>query len=287
MPPEMTAAPAAPRLAEWLSHTAAAIPLSIGDMLRKSAALWPEQEAVVFSHQPLIAEVRWTFAALDRQATLLAERLLAFGYQPGDRIAILGPNHPEWILLEYALAKAGLVLVALNPLYKKDELIFTLNDSAVCGLFYADRIGGALTVDILAEVRAHTPLLRSEHSFSAGIPALLEGAPTPVALPVVDPAALFMIQYTSGTTGKPKAVHISHAAIVTTAHNAWTAWGLGSSSRVCHGFPLFHIGGSGHATPAAAVVGASTHPLYIFKAALLWTSWSMNAAIRLSACRRC
>ena len=109
MPPEMTAAPAAPRLAEWLSHTAAAIPLSIGDMLRKSAALWPEQEAVVFSHQPLIAEVRWTFAALDRQATLLAERLLAFGYQPGDRIAILGPNHPEWILLEYALAKTHAV----------------------------------------------------------------------------------------------------------------------------------------------------------------------------------
>ena len=255
-----------PQLAETFSEEQVSMPLSLGALLAHSAQRWPAQDAVVFSAQPLIGNIRWTYQTLDQMTTRLAQGMLSFGYRPGDRIAVLGPNHPEWILLEYAIAKAGLVLVALNPLYKGDELAYTISDSGVVGLFHADRIGTSSPAQTLQSIRTRIPLLKTLHSFSDGITDLMESEDSERSLPAVDPNALFMIQYTSGTTGSPKAVHISHQAIATTASNAYLTWGFNAESRVCHGFPLFHIGGSGHSTPAAAAVGATTFPIYIFKA---------------------
>lgn len=240
--------------------------LTIGDLLTRSANAWPDQEALVHRHQPLIDSAQWTYSELERDATRLARGLLADGCAPGDHVAIYAPNHPEWILLEYALAKAGLVLVALNPLYKAEELDFTLTDSRVKALFYADRIGGQEIAPLIDDVRRRTPLLRWAKGLADGIPSLMHNAPSDIALPTVDAAKAAMIQYTSGTTGTPKAVYLSHKAIVTTAANSYRIWGVKEQSRVCHGFPLFHVGGSGNSTPGAALRGATTLPLYIFKA---------------------
>jgi fatty-acyl-CoA synthase len=77
-----------------------------------------------------------------------------------------------------------------------------------------------------------------------------------------------MIQYTSGTTGVPKAVRISHRAIMTTARSSFRTWRLGEHSRVCSGFPLFHVGGSGNSVPGACINGAALLPLHIFKSAV-------------------
>jgi fatty-acyl-CoA synthase len=243
-------------------------PLSLGDALTDAAARWGDKEAVVYRHQPAIADAVWTYAQLDEDASQLAAALAELGFLPGERLAIWGPNHPEWVLLEYAIAKAGLVLVALNPLYKLAELEFALRDSRAVGIFHADRIGTATPAHIISEARKALPGLRHVHSFSDIMTKLMPMAGDPITPIGVDPHSLFMIQYTSGTTGVPKAVRLSHRAITVTARNSYLAWGLAEHSRVCPGFPLFHVGGSGNSIPGAALVGATTLPLHIFKPAV-------------------
>lgn len=252
----------------WLADAGidTAPPVSIGAALSDAARQWPEREALVYSCQPDVGELRWTYRELDTRATRLAAALLARGYAPGDRIALWGPNHPHWILLEYALAKAGLVIVALNPLYKRAELIYALNTAQVVAIFHADSVGGTLLSDVIDAVIDNVPTLRERYSFTSDVQRLLEEAPATCSLPLVDPNSLFMIQYTSGTTGAPKAAQLAHGAVATVARNSYRWWEFGSGDRVCHGFPLFHVGGSCNSTPGAMLVGATTLPLYIFKA---------------------
>jgi fatty-acyl-CoA synthase len=242
--------------------------LSLGVALSDAAHRWGDKQAVVYRHQPAIADAIWSYAALNDNAERLAGALLGRGYRPGERIAIWGPNHPEWVLLEYALAKAGLVLVALNPLYKLGELQFALRDSNAAGIFHADLIGGGSPVGVIAEARDDAPALRHVHGFSSIWTELMRATPYTRAHVEVDPDDTFMIQYTSGTTGVPKAVRLSHRAITTTARNSYRIWGLDETSRVCPGFPLFHVGGSGNSIPGAALVGATSLPLHIFKPAI-------------------
>ena len=240
--------------------------ISIGDSLRRAARRWPDREAMVYAHQAAIADTRLTYGALDTLTDRLAAALLADGYQPGERVAIWGPNHPAWIVLEYALAKAGLVIVALNPLYKALELRHALADSRAVGLFHADTAGGGPMRDIVDAVRAELPALRAVHDFTGDVEALLQRGGDAGALPDVDPAGLFMIQYTSGTTGVPKAALLPHAGVATIAARSYQSWQFGPGDRVCHGFPMFHVGGSANSTPGSLIVGATTLPIYIFKA---------------------
>lgn len=259
-------------LSEWIAPQDAAHAhsdgRSLGAALSDAANRWGDKQAIVYRHQPAIIDAVWSYAALNDNAERLAGALLDLGYRPGERIAIWAPNHPEWVLLEYALAKAGLVLVALNPLYKLAELQFALRDSNAAGIFHADLIGGASPVGVIDEARGQAPGLRHVHSFSSIWAGLMRASPYARAHIDVDPDSVFMIQYTSGTTGVPKAVRLSHRAITTTARNSYRIWGLGETSRVCPGFPLFHVGGSGNSIPGAALVGATSLPLYIFKPAI-------------------
>lgn len=253
----------------WLTDPGDANPvkLALGDLLHQVAIRHPGREAVVYACHEEVDNVRWTYRQLDKMATTLACVLLADGYQTGDKVAIWAPNSPEWILLEYALAKAGLVIVALNPLYKKAELEYTLIASDVKGIFHADSVGGHSLRAMIDAVRTKVPILQGIYSLTSDIPKMLQRHGNPSALPIVDADSCLMIQYTSGTTGQPKAAQLSHRGVATTARNSYLAWGFGENDRVCHGFPLFHVGGSGNSTPGAALIGATTLPLYIFKAA--------------------
>jgi fatty-acyl-CoA synthase len=240
--------------------------LSIGDGLRWAARQWANTEAVACLWQPTGRDVRWTFDQLDQLSERLAAAILAAGLVPGERVAVWGPNDPSWILLEYALAKAGLVIVAVNPLYKRAELVHALNTARVACVFHADMVGGQGLAELLDQAATETPTVRARYSFSDGIAALLDAGEADRSLPVVDPNSVLMIQYTSGTTGAPKAAQLSHAGVGTVARNSYRCWGFGPGDRVCHGFPLFHVGGSGNSTPGALYVGATTLPLYVFKA---------------------
>jgi len=90
---------------------------TVGDLLDESAINWPEKEAIVYGHQSEVGDIRWTYKELSEKTTVIAKGLLDSGYRPGESIAVWGPNHPEWILSEYAIAKAGLKLVTLNPAF--------------------------------------------------------------------------------------------------------------------------------------------------------------------------
>lgn len=240
--------------------------IAIGAAVSRSAAAWPDAEAVVFACQPEIEEVRWTFRDLDAQSSRLAHALITAGYRPGERIAIWAPNHPNWILLEYAIAKAGMVIVAINPLYRSAELQYALAASDVAAIFHADTVGGEPLRATIDAAASGTPLLRGIYSLSGDLDDLLANAPDSGALPQVDPAELFMIQYTSGTTGVPKAAWLPHGSIATISARTYERWGFGAGDRVCHGFPMFHVGGSGNSTPGSLIVGATTLPIHIFRA---------------------
>lgn len=240
--------------------------ISIGHAVARSARQWPDAEAVVFACQPDIDETRWTFAELDELSNRLAAAILAQGFLAGERVAIFGANHPHWILLEYALAKAGLIIVAVNPLYRQAELTFALQSSQAVCVFYAETVSGESVRPMMQAVVDELSFVRRIFSFSEDIAGLLENAPVSYKLPEIGPEQPFMIQYTSGTTGVPKAAWLPHGGISMIAARSYERWQFGAGDRVCHGFPLFHVGGSGNSTPGSLIVGATTLPIHRFRA---------------------
>jgi fatty-acyl-CoA synthase len=120
------------------SHGTSAIPLlgeTIGASLRRVAARYPDAEVLV----DVPAGRRWTYAAFDADTDTLARGLIAAGLAAGDRVGIWAPNCAEWVLLQYATAKAGLILVTINPAYRSHELSYALRQSGVRVLVSAER----------------------------------------------------------------------------------------------------------------------------------------------------
>ncbi len=255
-------------LSEWIDQLddSELISISLGELIKSTAKKFPDTEALVYSNQPDVDEIRWTYKDLDEMSTNLAKAFIDVGFNPGDTVGVWGPNHPEWILTEYALAKAGLKIVTLNPLYKKQELIFALNTVSATGLIHADVIGGVFSIDVIDTIKNEIPSLIHIYTFDNGLKDLIDiGKTSNSKLPIVNPDDIFMIQYTSGTTGVPKAAQMTHKSLITSSKNSHVRWQISANQRVCHGFPLFHIGGSACMTLGAAATGAVSLPLYIFK----------------------
>jgi fatty-acyl-CoA synthase len=121
------------------SHGASAQPLlgeTIGDNLRRTAATYPSSEALV-DVQP---GRRWTYSQLDAETDTLAVGLLALGIDKGDRVGIWAPNCAEWVVLQYATAKIGAILVNINPAYRSHELAYVLRQSGVRLLVSAENL---------------------------------------------------------------------------------------------------------------------------------------------------
>ena len=256
------------KLSEWIDviKESDLVSMSLGELIDSTAKKFPNVEALVYSNQPDLNDIRWTYKELSEMSTALAKGFLDSGLNEGDTVGVWGPNHPEWILAEYALAKAGLKMVTLNPLYKEQELIFALNTVNATGLIHADEIAGFQASELIQRAMPEILSLQHLHSFDTGLKELMKrGTEASVQLPTVNPKDIFMIQYTSGTTGTPKAAQMTHEALITSAKNSHIRWEVTDKQKVCHGFPLFHIGGSACMTLGAASMGAVSLPLYIFK----------------------
>ena len=254
--------------AEWIGDLSEAniAQISIGELLSEAAQKYPDSEALVYAHQPDIKEQRWTYNELDAVSSNLAKGFIGLGLSHGDAVGVWGPNHPEWIIIEYALAKAGLKLVTLNPLYKSKELIFALNTSAVAALIHAKSIPNINVDEIISEVKKDVPSLLHTLNFHEDLKDLInEGKTKDFSIQPPSPSEVFMIQYTSGTTGVPKAAQMTHEGLITTSRNSHIRWKIAHRQKVAHGFPLFHIGGSACMTLGACSLGATSLPLYIFK----------------------
>lgn len=255
-------------LSEWIDtlDSSEAMPITLGKLIERTAKQLPDNEALVYSNQPDVDDIRWTYKVLDEMSTNLAKAFVDVGFSPGETIGVWGPNHPEWILTEYALAKAGLRIVTLNPLYKEQELIFALKTVSAVAVVHAELIGGVNSLDVINAIKNEIPSLKYNYTFDEGLKYLIEqGKASNACLPDVDPNDIFMIQYTSGTTGVPKAAQMTHQSLITSSKNSHIRWQITENQRVCHGFPLFHIGGSACMTLGAAATGAVSLPLYIFK----------------------
>lgn len=287
-------------LSYWRAETEGIdlLEMTIGDLLDLRADELPLQEAVVYSCYPefdRLHEVRWTYQEYRERANQVACGLMALGLNKGDHIAVWAINLPEWVLLEMAAAKAGLVLVTVNPAYRAHELEYVLKQGDVRALFLMAQVRDH---DCLATLRSlvtpgtrngdvsseRLPLLRSVcllGTTPSGVfeqkrwrPTLFQemvAAGTQIradALRVrqasVGPLDPAQIQYTSGTTGFPKGAILLHRNIFNNAMIVARQWGLGSHDRYCNLMPFFHTAGCviGMLGPLAA--GAVVHPLMTF-----------------------
>jgi fatty-acyl-CoA synthase len=223
------------KLAKSYVHGTSPTPLigeTIGVNLERARLRWPGNEAVVVCHQG----VRWTYEDLNREADGLAAGLLALGLEPGERVGVWSPNKAEWIAAQFATAKAGLVLVNINPAYRLAELEYALNKVDCAALVMADRFKTsdyiAMLRDLVPELDGARPgelqaervpslksVIRLGRDRTAGMFNLSEVAVSggeaerrrraglAETLQFDDP---INIQFTSGTTGTPKATALTH-----------------------------------------------------------------------------
>ena len=231
-------------------HARPVIDTTVGNLLRECAAEAGEATALVevapAGTESLSGAERtdrtWSYAGLLAEAEQCAGWLLAH-FRPGDRITVWAPNIPEWIILEYGAALAGLVLVTANPALAAKELRYVLEQSRSAGLFYTGRFRDTDMAAIAREAAsglASPPRLFCFADWEAQIRGW-NGPQRP--LPEVGPGDPAQIQYTSGTTGRPKAALLHHRGIVNNARFIAIRGDFPERGAIVSAMPLFHTGG--------------------------------------------
>jgi fatty-acyl-CoA synthase len=230
------------------AHGASAVPLlgeTIGENLRRVVEQHGDREALVVRSQGY----RATYHELWEQTTRAARGLMARGVQQGDRVGIWAPNRAEWVVIQYATARIGAILVNINPAYKGTELEYVLNQSGISLLLLARAFRQSDYVGMLASVRDRCPTLRESIVLDDGWGALLADAErVPAAALSEREGALqfddaINIQYTSGTTGFPKGATLSHHNILNNGFFIGETLGYGAEDRVCIPVPFYHCFG--------------------------------------------
>ena len=243
---------------------AALLDKTIGQQLRETASRFGSRQALISRHQA----VRLTWSELDQQTSAWAAGLLALGLVPGDRVGIWSANCVEWVLLQLACARAGLVLVNVNPAYRSHELGFVMRKSRMRALFLWDRDKRANYAEILAE--AAPPEGMQVHLFGTGTFSPGSSVDVPdygAADDVVN------IQYTSGTTGSPKGVLLTHRNILNNGLLAGQQMRVSELDILCLPVPLYHCFG--------CVLGVLVCVAY--GCALILPEWTFDAGRTLEA----
>jgi fatty-acyl-CoA synthase len=229
-------------------HGASDIPLlgePIFHNLRRTASRFGDREALVVAHQ----NHRSTYRELVEQCEIVARGLMARGVTKGDRVGIWAPNRYEWVIVQYATAAMGAILVNINPVYRTTELEYALNQSGTSFLILASGFRQADYKAILAEVKSRCPELREALVIEDGWEALKRDGATVSAeqLHQVEATLQFddpiNIQYTSGTTGFPKGATLTHHNILNNGFFIGEALKYTEDDRVCIPVPFYHCFG--------------------------------------------
>jgi fatty-acyl-CoA synthase len=235
--------------------------MTLGDLLGWAATTTPDRVALIAAATPQTtgaARPQWTYAELHQQS-LQTARALAQRFKPGERVAVWAPNIPQWVLLEFGVAMAGLVLVTVNPGFKAAEVEYVLKQSGAAGIFVVDSFRGNPMRATVDAVKPNCPALREVINFADWDAFIASGnANTP--LPKVKSGDPVMIQYTSGTTGFPKGAYLHHRGLVNNAAHTLAQMGLGDGDVYLGVMPLFHTAGSVLAV-LGSVARRATHVL--------------------------
>lgn len=219
---------------------------TIGQNLARIAREMPDGDALVSRHQ----HIRWSYRDFDERVTSVARGLLAAGLSKGDRVGVWSPNNAQWVLLQYATARVGLILVNINPAYRTHELRYALDQSGCSALFAASGFKTSDYVGMIEEVHPDVPTLEQvffvdtdgwDEFLDAG-----ESVDTDEVMSIqasLHPDDPINIQYTSGTTGYPKGATLSHSNILNNGFFVGEVCRYTSEDRVCIPVPLYHCFG--------------------------------------------
>ncbi|MCK1388571.1 AMP-binding protein [Bradyrhizobium sp. 21] len=252
---------------------------TIGRSLDQAARHWSDREALVSpSHG-----VRWTWKELAERVDALAAGFLALGLERGARIGIWSLNRPEWTLTQFAAAKAGLILVTINPAYRLSELEFALHKVGCEAIVTATAFKTSNYMDMLNTLLPELARAKPGQLQAARLPALriviqIGGPTCPGTIPFDDVAAMggarhreqlaalgvslqfddpVNIQFTSGTTGSPKGVTLTHHNILNNGYFTGRAMRLTEQDRICIPVPLYHCFGMVMGNLASVTLGAT------------------------------
>ena len=233
-----------------LSYTngASNIPLlgeTIDENLRKTVAKFPNNDALISAHQ----HYRATYTEFYEQVTAVAKGLIALGVKSGDRVGIWSPNCYEWTLLQYATAKIGAIMVNINPAYRTSELIYVINQSGLSYIFSAIQFKTSHYKKMIEDAREFTDTLRKEVYWGESWEYFLAQGKkvSDEKLQAYEAKVQFddpvNIQYTSGTTGNPKGVTLTHHSILNNAYFIGVRMNYTDKDRVCIPVPFYHCFG--------------------------------------------
>ena len=277
------------------AHSKTLLGDTIGGAFDRAVEQWPDNDALVSCQQ----SIRWTYAELGEQVDCYAAAFVALGLEPGDRIGIWAHNCAEWLITQYASAKAGLILVNINPAYRRAEVEYALNKVGCRALVVMPRHSSSDYIGILQslapELEDCTPgalessalptlemIIRLGEEHTPGMLNFDElperVAPEHVAriaelAPLLQADEPINIQFTSGTTGRPKGATLSHHNILNNGLFVGEGMGLTDSDRIAVPVPLYHcfgmvMGNLGALTHGAAVIypAASFEPVATLEA---------------------
>ena len=249
---------------------------TIGKFFDYAAGRYAEREAVVSIHQ----QVRFTYSELAERVNKLAKAFISAGFQKGDRIGIWSPNNVQWLITQYATAKAGLILVTINPAYRSHELAYVLRQSGCKGLILQNNLRSSNYEQMLCELCPELPnvstgkLVSIEYEHLTTIISTTESSVSGIynwadfndlsndssdqdldaRLNSQDMDDPINIQYTSGTTGFPKGATLSHHNILNNGYFVAETMNFDESDRLVVPVPLYHCFGM-----VMANLGCLTH----------------------------
>lgn len=235
---------------------------TIGANLARTVARFGQNDAVIARHQ----DIRWTYDEFAARVRALATGLLGMGLEAGDRVGLWSPNYAEWVLVQYATAEIGVVLVNINPAYRTHELAYALQHSGCRVVIAAPEFKSSNYREMLGEVAPSCPDLETcVFLWDPDWESLARGdsSVTPAAFAErqagLQPDDAINIQYTSGTTGFPKGATLSHRNILNNGRFTSLLQTMTDRDRVCIPVPFYHcfgmvIGNLGCTTHGATIV---------------------------------
>lgn len=255
-------------LSHWLPETAgdALRDVTLGALLAERAQTLAEMPALIFDAQEH-EQVNWTYGTLNAKVDELAMALIAVGIGLGDRVAVMAPNCSEWVLLEYALARVGAILVTVNPALREREIDYLLSQGQIAALFASGTyrgfdLGGLLSrmlpTLVMGKPSAQSGFLNlklvvqignSPISGAMGFDALLARSEDVTQDDLTRRSSsvrsmdVAQIQYTSGTTGRPKGAMLTHRGTINNALLAASRAGYTQNDVLVSAMPLFHTAG--------------------------------------------